>query len=163
MSSDLSRTLLSLLSPPDESRVCRLDSLGFTWLSRALSLMLLLNIDLVLRTDVGEAAQRGVGSAIFESTAHILALLGVAWFVWTRPKRVIASSDGLTVGKGQRHRFIPWARVLDVRELPWIRFSPLWQPKRFQVDLQGDERFDFVGRYDTRELVIEFVKHSEQA
>jgi hypothetical protein len=83
--------------------------------------------------------------------------------LWFRAKRVIATDRGLELGSGKRLRVIPWHRVLDVRELPWIRGSSLLSPRMFQVDLTGGEAFDFAGVRNSRAIVIDFVKRSDAA
>jgi len=157
------RDFLASLDLRDASDRCRLDSLGFALLARLLSVLFLLGIPGVVQFDIASATPHRVWGATIEDAVLALALLAMAWFLWQVPKRVLATRDGLLLGKNKKTRLIPWPRVLDVRELPWIRTSPPWYPKRFQVDLQGDQRFDFVGRRDSREIVIQFVKRSEQS
>ena len=99
--------------------------------------------------------------SIIEARIHALLALAVAWLLWSRRKVVIATPLGLAMGSGKRIRVIPWALRRDIRELPWIRVSPPWYPKVWQVDLDDDERFDFCGVRKARDVVIEFVKRAE--
>jgi len=150
MSSDMPRFLLSSLTSSDTLERCRLHSRGFALFTRVGSLLLLLSLFPLLRSE-----------SIAEAAIHVSLALALAWLLWFRSKRVYATSDGLSVGSGKSMQLIPWSRVLDVRELPWIRVSPPWYPKMWQVDLDGDQRFDFCGVRKTREIVIEFVKRNQ--
>ncbi len=141
---------LSSLSLHDPAGHCRLHSRTVTLLTRVFAVLLLLNLWPI----VGAESLR-------EASVHGAVSLAFAWFLWFRPKPVVATPRGLAVGAGKRQRLIPWSRVLDVRELPWIRFSPPWYGKMWQVDLSDDERFDFCGVRNAREIVIEFVRRSE--
>ena len=98
---------------------------------------------------------------LIEASVHVAFVLAVACLLWFRPKAVVATEGGLAVGSGKRARLIPWKRVLDVQELPWIRLSPPWYPKMWQVELDDGERFDFCGVRKAHQIVIEFVKRSE--
>ncbi len=91
----------------------------------------------------------------------VLAQLAVACFVWSRPKRVFATADGLEINAGKKRRLIPWSRVLDVRELPWIRHSWSFYPRMWQVDLDRDERFDFCGTPRARLIVQDYIARAE--
>ena len=144
------RLVLSSLSFADPAGHCRLHSRGFALFKRLCSLLLLLSFFPLVQS-----------ATLFEASTLVTLVLALVWLLWSRSKTVIATKDGLAVGSGKRLRLIPWSRVLDVRELPWIRFSPPWYPKMWQVDLDNDERFDFCGVRRAREIVIEFVKRSE--
>jgi|GEM_PF-1413540 len=150
MSSDRPRFVLSSLTFADPPGHYRLHSRIFSLFTRLGSLLLVLGLVRLLRSDsfIGASIHAALG----------LALAGLLWF---RKKSVFACNDGLAVGSGKNRRLIPWSRVLDVRELPWIRFSPPWYPKMWQVDLDQDQRFDFCGIRKTREIVSEFIKRSE--
>jgi hypothetical protein len=150
MSSDRPRCLLSALTFADGPGRCRLHSRGFALFTRMGALLLVLSLFPWLRSE-----------SIAEATIHVALVLVLAWLLWSRPKRVFATTSGLIVGAGKSFRHIPWSRVLDVRELPWLRFSPPWYPKLWQVDLEPDECFDFCGVRNAREIVVEFVKRSE--
>jgi len=144
------RFILSSLTWSDTPDCCRLHSRGFALFARLGSLLLLLSLFPLVRSE-----------SIAEASIHVTLVLALAWLLWFRSKRVYATSNGLAVGSGKRMRLIPWARVLDVRELPWIRVSPPWYPKMWQIDLDDDQAFDFCGVRKTREIVIEFVERSQ--
>jgi hypothetical protein len=144
------RFLLSSLTFADPPGHYRLHSRSFVVFTRLCSLLLLLSLFPLLRSD-----------SMLEASIHIALVLGLVWLLWSRPKSVFATNGGLALRSGKRVRLIPWSRVLDVRELPWIRLSPPWYPKMWQVDLDHGERFDFCGVRKTREIVSEFVKRSE--
>jgi hypothetical protein len=146
----MARFALSSLTFADPPGHCRLHSRGFALFTRLASLLLLLSLLFLVRSE-----------SILEASIHVALVLALAWLLCFRSKSVVATKEGLAVGSGKRIRLIPWSRVLDVRELPWIRVSPPWYPKMWQVDLDGDERFDFCGVRKAREIVIEFVKRSE--
>lgn len=153
MSSDVPRFLLSSLTLPDGPGRYRLHSRGFALYTRLSALLLLLGVAQIPRFDVPLAT--GICMA--------LALFALACVVWFRSQPVFATRGGIEVGAGRKRRLIPWSRVIDVREVPWIRFSPPWYPKMWQVDLDGDERFDFCGTRKARQIVIEYVKRAERA
>ncbi len=161
MSSEPSRLFYYLLALPDEHGRQRLHSSGFTLYVRIVAVMLGIGMSRVFISDVGAAAQRGLFRAALEASIHILLLSALVLLLWFRSKPVIATPNGLELGSGPARRFIPWAQVVDVRELPWIRFSPSWYPRMFQVDLASGEIFDFVGVRKARQVVIDFVKQSE--
>jgi len=144
------RFVLSSLTLADRPGHCRLHSRGFALFTRLGALLLLSSLFPLVRSE-----------SLVEASIHTALVLALAWLLWFRSKSVIASNAGLVVGTGKRQRLIPWSRVLDVRELPWIRVSPPWYPKLWQVDLDHGERFDFCGVRKTREIVIDFVKRSE--
>ena len=150
MSSDRPRFLLSTLTFTDGPDRCRLHSRGFALFIRMGALLLVLSLFPSLRSE-----------SLVEASIHVALVLALAWLLWCRPKRVFATTSGLTVGAGKSFRHIPWSRVLDVRELPWLRVSPPWYPKLWQVDLEQGERFDFCGVRNAREVVVEFMKRSE--
>ncbi|HYQ42503.1 MAG TPA: hypothetical protein VER11_11045 [Polyangiaceae bacterium] len=144
------RFVLSSLSFADTEERCRLHSRSFVVFARVVSLLLLLSVFRLLRSD-----------SIIEASVHALLALALAWLLWTRPKSIFATKHGLAIRSGKKTRLVPWASVLDVRELPWIRFNPPWYPKMWQVDLEGDERFDFCGVRNARQIVIAFVARDQ--
>jgi hypothetical protein len=138
----------------------RLHSRGFTLFTRSFSLLLLLGIypwlnSVVVVAEIGSVLKKTVISALL-----VLMTVALASWLWFRSKPVIATLAGLQVGSGRTH-LVPWSRVLDVREVPWIPFSPPWYPKMWQVDLSRGGSFDFCGIRTAREVVIEFVERSE--
>jgi hypothetical protein len=144
------RFVLSSLTFADPPGHCRLHSRGFALFTRLGSLLLLLSLFPLVHSET-----------LIEASIHVTLVLVLTWLLWFRAKSVVATKDGLAVGSGKRVRLIPWSRVLDVRELPWIRLSPPWYSKMWQIDLDNGERFDFCGVRKTREIVIEFVSRSE--
>jgi hypothetical protein len=146
----MARFALSSLTFSDPPGHCRLHSRGFAVFTRLVSLLLLLSPLPLVRSE-----------SIIEASIHVTLVLALAWLLWSRSKSIVATNDGLALGSGKRMRLIPWSRVLDVRELPWIRVSPPWYPKMWQVDLDEDERFDFCGVRKAREIVAAFVERSE--
>ena len=149
MSSEAPRLVLCALTGSHAPERRRLHSLGFALFTRLSSVLLALGALRLMRSDT-----------LLQGLAHLtLALLLVA-LAWFRPKPIFATQEGLALGSGKRKRLVPWSRVLDIRELPWIRFSPPWYPKMWQVDLDN-ERFDFCGVRNARQIVIEFVARAE--
>jgi len=146
----MSRFVLSALTLADPRGHCRLHSRGFALFTRSISVLLVLSLFAIERSE-----------SLLEAGIHVALVLALVWLLWTRPKSVVATAEGLVVRSGRRQRFIPWARVLDIRELPWIRFNPPWYPKMWQVDLDDDEHFDFCGVRRAREIVAQFVERSE--
>jgi hypothetical protein len=157
------RFLLSSLAMRDAPGRYRLHSRAYSLLMRLFAVMLAINIYRVVESDVGARAQRGVAGALLEATLHIVLLVLLVLMLWSRPKVVIATSQGLELGSGKKLRLIPWQQVADVREMPWMRFSTPWHPKLFQVDLAGGEAFDFVGARNSRQIVIGFLKRQESS
>jgi hypothetical protein len=146
---------LSSLTLADASGRTRLHSPAYTLYVRSVALML-----------------GGAGLFLFEQAAELApssdwgtltkgALLAVACFIWSRPKRVFATPDGLEVRTRKKVRLIPWPRVLDVRELPWIRYTWSFYPRMWQIDLDHDERFDFCGSRRARAIVQEYIARYE--
>ena len=144
------RFALSALAFTDPPGHCRLHSRGFALFTRLAALLLLVRVLAFARTE-----------SIAEASLHVTLVVALSWLLWGRSKSVVATEQGLAVGSGRRMRLIPWSRVQDIRELPWIRVSPPWYPKMWQVDLDEGERFDFCGVRKAREIVIDFVKRSE--
>ena len=157
MSSEVPNSLLDWLRGSPERH--RLHSLGYKWFARAFALLLCANSFRLYHREVQVAAERGLTHALIEGLLLAL-LLGLATLAaWTACPPVVATRAGLEVGNGKALRLIPWDRVHDVREMPWIRRSPPWYPKRFQVDLEGGEAFEFVGDRRSREIVLEFWRN----
>src|SRR6478735_7862164 len=150
MSSDTPRFGPSSLTLADPPGHYRLHSRGFALFTRLVSVLLILSLFALVRSE----------SLVAASLQDVL-VLALAWLIWSRSKSVIATNGGLAVRSGKRTRLIPWSRVLDVRELPWIRFNPPWYPKMWQVDLDNDERFDFCGVRNARQIVIAFVARDQ--
>jgi len=146
----MARFVLSSLTFADPPGHCRLHSRGFVLFKRLCSLLLLLSLFPLAHS-----------AAVIEASIHVTLALALAWLLWFRSTTVVATKDCLAVGSGKRVRLIPWSRVLDVRELPWIRLGPPWYPIMWQVDLDNEEHFDFCGVRRAREIVIEFVKRAE--
>jgi hypothetical protein len=157
------RFLLSSLAMRDAPGRWRLHSRAYALLMRLFAVMLATNIYRVVESEVAARAQRGVAAALLEATLHIVLLVLLVVMLWFRPKTVIATSHGLELGSAKKLRLIPWQQVVDVREMPWIRFSPPWYPKLFQVDLADGEAFDFVGVRNSRQIVITFLKRQESS
>lgn len=162
MSSEVGRFVLSSLANADRGGRHRLHSRSFCLYTRAFALLLVVGACQVMRYEAAPAAQRGTLSAIGESTLHVLALLAVATYLWFRSKQVFATPAGLEVGSGKRLRVVPWSRVVDVREVPWIRFSLSWYPRMWQVDLDRNQRFDFCGTRRARDIVRQYVARAER-
>jgi len=149
MSSDMPRFTLSALSSADPPGQQRLHSRGYAVCKRLAALLVLLSL-----------FRLGHSQSLVETAVHASLAFALASLLWFRNPTVVATRSGLALGSGRRTRLIPWARVHDVRELPWIRVSPPWYPKMWQVDLSDGERFDFCGVRDARQIVIEFVKRN---
>ena len=145
MSSDVPRFVISSLTFSDTPERRRLHSRGFALFTRLGSSLLVVCLFPLLRS-----------GTLLQALGHTVLVLALVALVWLRPKPIFATNEGLAVGSGKRKRLIPWSRVLDIRELPWIRFSPPWYPKMWQVDLDN-ECFDFCGVRNARQIVIEFV------
>lgn len=155
----MARFTLSSLTFADASGRCRLHTYSYTLLCRAFSLLLLVGAGQVIAQEITAEHGHSFGKCSLIATA----LLALAAFVWFRPKRVVATEAGLEVGSGKKLRVIPWARVLDVRELPWHRLSPQWFSAMWQVDLDHDERFDFCGTLEAREIVRKYIARADSA
>jgi len=153
----MARFTLSSFKFADASGRCRLHTYSYTLLCRAFSLLLVVGAGQL----IAHAISAEQGQSFAKYSLKLTALLALAAFVWFRPKRVVATEAGLEVGSGKQLRVIPWARVLDVRELPWHGFSPQWFSAMWQVDLDNDERFDFCGTLDAREVVREYIARAE--
>jgi hypothetical protein len=143
-------------SSPDAQKRYRLHSRGFALATRSFSLLVLLGIYPWLNSVVAVTELESALTTTLSSALLVLVTVALACWLWFRSKPVVATHAGLEVGSG-KPRLIPWSRVLDIREIPWIRFSPPWYPKMWQVDLSGGESFDFCGIRTAREVVIEFV------
>jgi hypothetical protein len=149
MSFDMPRFVLSSLTLADPPGHRRLHSRGFALFTRLAALLLVLSLLAQVHSE-----------PLVEASFHVALVVTLAWLLWSRSKSVVATNGGLAVGSGKRIRLIPWSRVLDTRELPWIRASPPWYPKMWQVDLDNDEHFDFCGVRNAREIMAGFVKRN---
>ncbi|MET0795677.1 MAG: hypothetical protein ABW061_29435 [Polyangiaceae bacterium] len=159
MNSKPSGFVLSQLAGDARGRY-RLHSRLFTLHARVFAALSAMGAFFLLLYAVTVAAERGL-SELAGSALLALLTLALAALVWSRPKSVFATEAGLEVGSGKKLRLIPWSRVLNVRELPWIRGSLSWHPRMWQVDLDRDERFDFYGSRKAREIVTEYVKQAD--
>jgi len=71
--------------------------------------------------------------------------------------RVYATNAGMEVRHGFfKCRLIPWSRVGAVSELPWLRSSPPWQPKMWQVDFEHAPSITFIGKRKVPKIVTSF-------
>ena len=138
---------------------CRLHSLSFLLLARVFAILLGIGIYQVVATAIEAAPELGLVRVIGEGTLYVAILLGLVYILWFR-KKVVATRAGLEVGRGKRRCVIPWPQVLEVRELPWIRFNPPWYPKMWQVDLLRGKSFDFIGVRDCQEIVAAFIERA---
>ena len=153
----MARFTLSSLTFADAPGSRRLHTYSYTLLCRAFSLLLLGAAGQV----ISEATTAEHGLSFGKCCLIVTVQLALAAFVWFRPKRVVATEAGLEVGSGKKLRVIPWAHVLDVRELPWHRLSPQWFSAMWQVDLDHDERFDFCGTLEARKIVRKYIARAE--
>jgi hypothetical protein len=86
-----------------------------------------------------------------------LLVVFIALVIRMSTPRVYASSAGLEVRHGLfKGRLIPWSRVRAVSELPWIRCSPAWQPKMWQIDFERAPTISFVGKRKVPKIVATF-------
>lgn len=135
----------------------RLHSVGFFWLRRVFAVLLVTDAGRVVRDQWFESqAAEAPLVAVFHAGAFLL----VAYLLWSRGKSVFATEVGLELGSGKELRLIPWGRVTDLREMPWMSLHPPWYPKRYQLDLADGESLDFVGRRDARAIVSELSARS---
>jgi hypothetical protein len=160
MSSETSGFTLSSLTLADPPGRSRLHSRSFAIYSRMFSLMLFFAAGQVLWGEAELAAQSGAWPLV-KVLLVCFGILAVSRYLWIRPRPIFATKSGLLVGAGKKRRLIPWARVLDVREMPSVRMHPFSNPRMWQVDLDHDQRFDFCGVREAREIVIEYVKRAE--
>jgi hypothetical protein len=152
---------LSSLTLRDASGRTRLHSRAYTLYVRSFALLLGCG-GLFSFEQAAPFAPSSDWGTLTKGALLALATLAVAWFIWSCPKRVFATPDGLEVRAGKKTRLIPWPRVLDVRELPWIRYTWSFYPRMWQVDLDHDERFDFCGTRRAREIVKEYIERHER-
>ena len=73
----------------------------------------------------------------------------------------LATQAGLEIGAGKKRRLIPWSQVLDIREMPTVRFSWFSNPSMWQVDLDRDEQFDFCGTPKARQIVRKYIARAD--
>ena len=135
----------------------RLHSLSMLVLARVFAVLLAASMVRVVQEQAGALARVGAARAVGEGVLHVLLLALLVWLLWFR-RQVIATRAGLEVAKGKQRRLIPWSQVVDIRELPWLRQNPPWQPRMWQVDLLGGESVDFIGVRNAREIVASFIQ-----
>ena len=141
---------------PRTSDRVRLHSLGMSFFARVIAALLAGSIVQVIIAQAEAMVQVGVARAIGEGALHVVLLALIVPLLWFR-RKVYATSAGLEIATFKKRRVIPWAQVIDIRELPWIRQSPPWYPKMWQVDLTDGEAFDFAGVRQAREIVASFI------
>jgi hypothetical protein len=157
----MSRFVLSSLTLVDPPGRHRLDSRSSACFSRTFSVLLCVGAFQLLWYQTTPAAHVTSWSELAKSFPQAIAMLAVALYLWVRPKPIFATRDGLEVGAGKKRRLIPWSRVLDVREMPTVRFRAWSNPSAWQVDLDRDERFDFFGTPKARAIVKEYIARAE--
>jgi hypothetical protein len=156
----MSGFVLSSLTLADPPGCARLHSRFFTIYSRLFSVMLFIGAFQLLGNRGAPPAEGGKWTELGGAIAMFLTILAFSRYLWVRPKPVIATKDGLSVGAGKKRRLIPWSRVLDVREMPSVRLSAGGYPRMWQVDLDRDERFDFCGTAKAREIVKGYIERA---
>jgi hypothetical protein len=161
MSSEMSRFVLSSLTLADPPGRHRLHSRFFGLYSRLFSVLLCAGAFQLIWYRMTPAAHVESWADLAKGIPQLLAILLLARYLWRRPKPVFATKSGLEVGAGKQRRLIPWSRVLDVREMPAVRLSSFANPSLWQVDLDRDERFDFCGTREAREIVKEYIARAE--
>jgi hypothetical protein len=86
-----------------------------------------------------------------------LLVVFIALVIRTSTPRVYATSAGMEVRHGFfKCRLIPWSHVRAVSELPWIRSSPPWQPKMWQIDFEHAPTISFIGKRKVPKIVATF-------
>ena len=158
----MARVAISPLGSSNFGRRCRLHSRFFAFSCRASSLLLFGAACQAVSYAVAPAAQSGDWRGLATWLLVVLAMVMVARYLWRRPKPIFATDAGLQVGSGKECRLIPWSRVLDVREMPSVRMQTFARPRMWQVDLDHDERFDFCGTPDARQIVAEYIERAER-
>ena len=141
---------------PRTSDRVRLHSLGMLFYARGFAALLVVSMGQVVVYQAEAIAQVGAARAIGEGVLHVIALALLVPLLWFR-RKVYATRVGLEIATFKKRRVVPWAQVIDIRELPWIRQNPPFYPKMWQVDLVGGEAFDFAGVRQAREIVASFV------
>ena len=134
----------------------RLHSLSMLILARVFAVLLASTAVSVVQEQAAAIGRVGVPRAVGEGVLHVLMLAFIVWLLWFR-RTVVATRAGLEVTRGKKRRVIPWSEVIDIRELPWMRQNPPWNPRMWQVDLRGGEAFDFIGVRNARQIVASFV------
>jgi membrane protein YdbS with pleckstrin-like domain len=158
----MARLETPLLASPSAARRRRLHSLSFAVHSRIFSVLLFIAACQLSWYEAEPAVQSGDWQSLAKLLFVVLAIVALAGYLWRRPKRIFATVDGLQVGDGKKRRLIPWSRVLDIREMPSVRMQPFLNPRMWQVDLDKDERFDFCGTRNARQIVAEFIERAER-
>ena len=81
----------------------------------------------------------------------------IALVIRTSTPRVYATSAGMEVRHGLfKCQLIPWSRVRAVTELPWLRSSPPWQPKMWQINFEHAPTISFIGKRKVPKIVATF-------
>ena len=141
----------------------RLHSRFFAFYCRTFSVLLFGGACQLVSYAVAPAVQSRDWQALVTGTLVVFAIVIVARYLWRRPKPIFATDAGLEIRSGKERRLIPWSCVLDVREMPSVRMQTFSRPRMWQVDLDGDERFDFCGTPDARKIVAEFIERAERS
>jgi hypothetical protein len=131
-----------------------LHSITYYWLVRLFAVVLLLDAARVVGNQLFETQ---LAKAPLNAALHAGAFLLVACFVWFRSKKVFATDIGLELSSGRSVRLIPWERVIDLREMPWMTLHPPWYPKLYQLDLADGRSLDFIGRRDACTIVADLA------
>ena len=117
MSSDVSCSSLFSLTLADRPGRRRLHSRSFAIYSRMFALLLLVAACQLAWSEAWPVAQSGAWE-LAKVLLVCFGILALSRYLWLRPRPVFATRPGLEVGAGKKRRLIPWARVLDVREMP---------------------------------------------
>lgn len=146
----------------EPARRRRLHSWSFALYCRVFSSLLFIAATQLSWYETGRAVQSRDWQTLATLLLIVLAIAAVARYLWRRPKPIFATEAGLEVGHGRGQRLIPWSSVIDIREMPSVRMDPFSRPRMWQVDLDHDQRFDFCGTRDAREIVAEFIERAER-
>jgi hypothetical protein len=113
---------------------------------------------LMSRMGYHTALEQGVlalGPFVFPALLLVL----IALILRSSTPRVYATSAGLEICHGLfKSRLVPWPNVSAIRELPWLRSSPPWQPKMWQVDFERGSSISFIGSRRAPEVVGRFKR-----
>jgi hypothetical protein len=128
----------------------RLHSLTFHWLRRTFAVLLAAD---ALRACLGLWSEPPVGWRALSTVLHVGTFLLLALILWFRGRTVFATDYGLELVSGGVTRVVPWPRLIDLRETPWMTLHPPWYPKLYQLDLLDDESLDFIDRRNAVTIV----------